>query len=352
MEMDIKDFRDISWNVTEEEYRNDPYLSYSTLATYERGGFNALPSLFDKKESPSLTFGSAVDSILTGGMDEFNERFIVADFPELPESIVKIVKSLFSTFKDKYNSLSKIPTDDVIYVTQEEGYQPNWKAETRVKVIKEKGAEYYGLLYIVEGGKTIITQSMYEDVLKTVDSLRNSESTRKYFAEDNPFEPNIKHYYQLKFKGVLNRIGYRSMADLIVVDYKNKVVYPCDLKTSSHYEWDFFKSFVEWNYSIQAKLYWRLIRQAMDNDKYFKDFSLSNYRFIVVNKNSLTPLVWEFEETQSTEDIVVGSKKQIIMRDPETIGKELYYYLNNDNKVPVGIECDKPNSLLVWLNKM
>ena len=46
----MKSLRDISWLVTEEEYRADLALSYSTLARYEREGFNNLDKLFDKIE--------------------------------------------------------------------------------------------------------------------------------------------------------------------------------------------------------------------------------------------------------------------------------------------------------------
>ena len=40
-----KSLKDISWDVTEEVYREDPALSYSTLARYEREGFNNLSKL-------------------------------------------------------------------------------------------------------------------------------------------------------------------------------------------------------------------------------------------------------------------------------------------------------------------
>ena len=80
----MKSLKDISWQVSEEEYRADPALSYSTLAKYEREGFNGLPHLFDKLETPSLTFGSAVDAIITGGRKEFDDKFIVASFPSVP----------------------------------------------------------------------------------------------------------------------------------------------------------------------------------------------------------------------------------------------------------------------------
>ena len=61
-----KSLYDISWKVDEPTYRADPALSYSTLARYEREGFNNLDKLFDRIETPSLVFGSCVDTLITG----------------------------------------------------------------------------------------------------------------------------------------------------------------------------------------------------------------------------------------------------------------------------------------------
>ena len=47
---------------------------------------------------------------------------------------------------------------------------------------------------------------------------------------------------------------------LIVVDHNNKTIQPIDLKTSGHPEWDFYHSFILWHYDIQARLYWRIIK--------------------------------------------------------------------------------------------
>ena len=66
---------DISWQVDEPEYRKDPAYSYSTIARFHREGFEGLPKLFDKVESPSLLFGSLVDTLLTGSTEEFDKTF-------------------------------------------------------------------------------------------------------------------------------------------------------------------------------------------------------------------------------------------------------------------------------------
>ena len=61
----MKSLKEISWQCTEEKYRKDPAISYSTLARFDREGFNNLGHLYDKVESPSLTFGSVVDTLIT-----------------------------------------------------------------------------------------------------------------------------------------------------------------------------------------------------------------------------------------------------------------------------------------------
>ena len=347
----IKELKDIAWNISEEDYRKDPALSYSTLARYEREGFNNLEHLFDKLETPSLTFGSAVDAIITGGQEEFDKGFMVAEFPSTPDSITKMVKSLFSQYGDSYRSLITIPDDAIIKETEYQSYQMNWKPETRAKVIKEKGSEYYNLMYIA-GDRTILDTNTYQDVCNAVKALKESTSTKFYFAENNPFEPDIERFYQLKFKGEFGGVTYRNMADLIIVNHKEKWIKPCDLKTSSHAEWDFYKSFLQWRYDIQSRLYWAIIRQNMDKDEYFKDFKLLDYDFIVVNRRILVPLVWTCPFTQAVGTLKFGKNNQIEMRSPFVIGEELSSYLTSRPKVPMGISETGPNDLREWLNKI
>lgn len=347
----MKSLRDISWQVSEEEYRADPALSYSTLARYEREGFNNLDKLFDRIETPSLTFGSAVDSIITGGQKEFDERFMVAEFPSIPDSIVKIIKLLYKQYAGTYRSLLNIPDNSIIRETEDQNYQMNWKPETRAKVIREKGTDYYNLLFVA-GDRCIIDTQTYQDVCNAVKALKESKSTQLYFADDNPFEPDIERLYQLKFKGEFGGITYRNMADLIIVNHKEKWVKPVDLKTSSHTEWDFYKSFVDWRYDIQARLYWAIIRQNMDKDEYFKDFKLLDYDFIVVNRRTLVPLVWTCPFTQAAGKLKFGKNGQIEMRSPFVIGEELNSYLTSRPKVPIGISETGANDLRDWLNEL
>jgi hypothetical protein len=346
---EIKKLYDISWQVSEADYRVDDALSYSTIARFAREGFNKLDTLFDRVDTPSLTFGSAVDALITGGQEEFDKTFLVADIPPLTESVLKMVKAAFDKYNGQYRQLSDIPTTALVALSEELNYQLNWKPETRAKVVKEQGSEYYSLMYAAGDRKILDTQTK-ELVDGAVSALKNSSATKFYFAPNNPFNKAIVREYQLKFKATLEGVNYRCMPDLLIVDHDNKVVYPIDLKTSSHTEWDFYQSFIQWRYDIQARLYWRIIRDNMDRDPLYKEYRLANYRFIVVNKKTLTPLVWNFEDTQKKGTLTYG-KNKVELNDPYDLGKELANYLSSRPAVPNGINLLKGNSITEWLNK-
>lgn len=348
--MERKSLKDISWPVSEDEYRQHPALSYSTLARYEREGFNNLHKLFEKVDSASLTFGSVVDTLITGTQEDFDSIFMVAELQTpLSDILVVITKMLFAAWGDKYNSLVDIPDSDILKTIEGVTWNNHWLPKTRVNKIKEDCTGYYQLLYLADG-RVIISTSTYMDALNTVDKLKSSESTKYYLEPNNMFDNSIERFYQLKFKATFNDIEYRCMMDLVLVLHDKKLIIPLDLKTSSKPEWDFYKSFLEWRYDIQAKLYWRILRYNLDKDPYFKDFKLANYRFMVINRKALTPLIWEFGSTQSIVDITL--QNGTILRDPLTIGRELSYYLVNKPEVPVGIDLVKPNRLEDWFKKV
>lgn len=243
----MKSLKEISWDVSEDEYRKDKALSYSTIAKFHREGFDNISHLFDKVESPSLLFGSIVDCLLTGTEEEFESRFLVADFPEISDSQRKVTEYLFNAYGDRNIPLNELDNSVIISATEALSFQLNWKPETRAKVIKENCSEFWDLLTLAMG-KTVISQNLYRDAIACKDKLKTSPATSKYFEEDNPFDSSIERLYQLKFKGSYLGIPLRCMADLIVVDHKNKIIYPCDLKTSFKPEWRFYKSFIEWGY--------------------------------------------------------------------------------------------------------
>lgn len=336
-----KELKDISWLVDEPTYRADPALSYSTLAKYEREGFDKLDKLFEHISTPSLVEGSATDAIITGGADEFNANFVVLDI-NITDGGKDTCTQLLS-MGSPFETFEEIPEDLVSQAAKLTGF---WQADKwdkiRYKKVLETGniAEYYNALR--HSDKTILDTKTFESVQAMVRALKESPATSGYFADNDELSP-IRRYYQLKFKAKFGNVSYRCMMDLNIVNYETKEIIPCDLKTSGHSEWQFENSFMQWMYPIQARLYAAILRANLDRDPYFKDFKMLNYRFIVVNKRTLTPLVWEFPLTYAVGDLV--DREGNVFRYPFTIGEELQGYLNCRPPVPNGINQHGINTI-------
>ena len=68
----MKSLKEIALQIDEPIYRKMPELSYSLLSRFQRVGFD-ISKLQECVSSPSLTFGSAVDAIITGGRKNLTE---------------------------------------------------------------------------------------------------------------------------------------------------------------------------------------------------------------------------------------------------------------------------------------
>lgn len=331
----MKSLEDISWKVTEKEYRACPDYSYSTLARFHREGFNGLSHLYDPIESPSLVFGSMVDTLITEGEKALSEQYIAFTFPSISDTLVNITKALFEEFGDTYNHLEDIPEESISKVGVEQNYYVNKRYDkSRAKMIL-KNCEYYYSLLRKSKGKTVVTNVLYSEAQACGKVLKESPNTKFYFQENNPFDKTIERFYQLKFKGDYNGIKVRCMADSIVVNHKDKTIQPIDLKTSFNPEWDFAHSFVHWCYYIQAQLYWYIINQNIKKDPVYKDYTLLDYKFIVISKGTLTPLVWNYKDTQAEIDCVYGNT---ICKNWREILKDLNYYITVEPRLPINIK--------------
>lgn len=347
----MKSLKEIALQIDEPTYRKMPELSYSIISRFQSVGFD-IEKLQESLSSPSLVFGSAVDAIITGGSEEFDKTFMVVDLPNIPESASNCVKVIWNKYKDTYKHLNEIPMDVLNTELQLNGFWPNnrYSAQARINgFFKNPVENYYQINYISEN-KTIINTELHNQILQAVNTLKTSSATKDYFAEDNPWDNSIERLYQLKFRADLNGVGYKCMMDECIVLHDKKLIIPIDLKTScSCEEKDFYINWLKWHYQLQSRLYVRILRANLDKDEYFKDFKILNYRFIICNKDSYSPLVWEFKETHSKGTLYYGRHKQIGLPDPEDLGKELFLFFSSGQK-PEELLISDRNSLDSWIN--
>lgn len=349
MEKDIekkKSLYDISWQCSEEEYRADKAYSYSTLSRYEREGFSKLENLFDPINTPYTTFGSLVDCLLFDGINAVNNRFALSTLPEISDSLVEIANKLHSRYSEMYLKFTDIPDDILTEVGVECGYYKDPKYKTyRLKLIKEGCNNYYQVLQSING-KLLVSIKDWEDAKQCVNVIKGSQHTKDLLIP-NEWDDDVEILYQLKFKGNYLNYDLRCMADALYVDHKNKFIIPIDLKTTSKKAYNFPESFLSWRYMIQAQLYWYIIRQNMDKDEYFKDFILMEYKFVVINRHDLIPIIWDYPDTKSIIDLEYNGE---IYRNWRSIVEELDYYLKHRPSLPKSIHLNN-NNIVNFLNK-
>ena len=120
----MKSLKEIALQIDEPTYRKMPELSYSMISKFQSVGFN-LDKLQESVSSPSLTFGSAVDAIITGGKEEFDRNFMVVDLPNIPDSASNCVRIIWNKYKDTYKHLNEIPMDILNIELELNGFWPS-----------------------------------------------------------------------------------------------------------------------------------------------------------------------------------------------------------------------------------
>ena len=320
-----KSIKELSWDVTEAVYRQDPAVSYSSLATFERDGASAIPFLKEKKSSEALRFGSLVDTMMTEP-EELENKFLVADISKVSEAILTIVNNIYEGFDKSHNNLAMINRNTILMYVKNANYYPTWKDDTRIDKIINEGKDYFSLLGLAKD-KMLITQQDYNTAQDCVEILKLSPYTTKYFSEDY-FNSDIESHYQLKFKYSDNQVNVRCMFDRIIVDHKNKTIQPVDLKTTGKNEEDFEQSFLTWSYWIQSNMYSQILLWNIEMDDYFKDFTILPFMFVVINRYSRTPLVWKDNNYLTEGDRVDNSGK--VHKYWIKLLKEFNWHVQND----------------------
>lgn len=347
----MKSLRDISWLVDEPTYRASEALSYSTISKFYREGFEKIGTLFDNESTPSLSFGSMVDTLLTDGQDAFNAKYFVCTVPIVSDDFKSVALAIKDEIGNACTSLYELSDKHIVEYLDRFGiYQNNWKAETKAEKVRT-GANLYYQMLLKSNGKEVVDTETFNDVMKCVNALKTNEATEFYFRKDNRFD-NIERFYQLKYKGEYNKIPIRCMMDLAIVDHNKKTITPCDIKTCSEPEYLFPRSFMKYTYWMQAQLYTYLLKQTIEKDEYFKDFTILPWKFIVVSRYTTSPKVWEFDGYDADGDIEIkASTKDIKLKSWKSVVTELKYYLDNKPNSPIGIEESKPNSITAALEK-
>ena len=305
----------------ERDYRSNPAISQSQLKLLLKGVhlFNSVedPQEDYYKEKEHFIIGSAVDTLITMGKETCKEEYYISLLDKKPgDSVMSVVKEVYDT---EFLSVSNITEehftesyleDVIISVAIGQGYQKNWKPETKYNKIIAKGQDYWNDL-VKSKGRQILSAEQFTLIKKVYTNLLEHSHTESYFDESD----HIDLYYQLPLYFKYAEVDCKGLLDLCIVNHLDKTILPVDIKTMGDYTTNFPMAFFKRRYDIQAAFY----TQALISDHDFiqrnnlETYTLLPFKFIVESTISPgTPLVYT-----CTNDVITRGKYGIASHQVE-----------------------------------
>jgi hypothetical protein len=231
--------------MTEPEYREVQAISYSMLSGVSKSPASLINTT--KIDTPSLTYGSAVDTLCFDGEKVFKEKFAIS-IGNTPSAIVeKIVKDVMKAIVESNGSLigELDDYDDLILnVAKANEYGKGWHDATIIRKIKDEGGRNMFSFAIENADKKVLDVIQYENVLNSKNTLYTHSFTKHWFNTEEGEELLFQFPIIWSYKNNL----CKSLFDIIKIDHNNKVIYPVDLKTSFDHVLAFPQNFIKWKY--------------------------------------------------------------------------------------------------------
>lgn len=335
----MKSLKDYSLNIPEQEYHEYPAWSYSMIAKYARNGFSAIATIHEKtKPTPEMEFGSLFDSILTKGRKTLDD-YAVVDF-NVPDAEKKVLDALLAKFSVPFLEISM---NDFLGTADSVFYQMKWKPDTRY----QKVAAYSGYYDTLRSGKKVVSQKDWDDAVEMARIFRTDPYLKNLFGTKNTegveyiYQPQFVVEYETKLHG---KVKVKCMFDLLVVNHKDKIIQPVDLKTSSMPAYDFPEHFVKMRYDIQGDEYSDVLRIVLDSIPEYQDYAILPYLFTDVSRTDMVPVTYTYDQTAGLS-FTKGDKTYIYKRWDDLLD-EIITYEETESKVPNYITTVGPNDLI------
>lgn len=256
-------------------------------------------------EKGHFVIGSAVDMLLTGEKEEFDNHYYVSKLIKKPSEvemsiIQRVLDDVKSNTEEEYQTLDKYPGSIQMSI-EEHGWQSNLKMETKINKIIEIGTEYFedlkrGL------GKQILTSEEKKLIDDIVFSLKSNPRTSKFFDRTSLSRAElVTVYYQLPIYFYYKGIYCKALLDMLIVIRNEKgeitSVQAFDLKTMNGNTLRFLSNLKSFRYDIQAAWYTEALLaspSSFELEGLIKEEMLRPFTFIVEsNSYPGQPLLFE-----------------------------------------------------------
>ena len=279
---------DHNLDITEQEYRDLAIPSYSLLSSISKQGIDVLGGA--KTNMFQLKFGSLVDDICFEPSVVANKYYRGAPVTITSGNPKKIMDLILSKCDAGSEAELNYYDTEIVAAARKRGVYAKYDDTKVLNTILIDKNENYFRDKINSIGKVHVKDEMYEMAIEAATTLKTNDYTNIYFQDD---DSELQTFYQ--FKTVQKVYGHRvkCMLDCLVVDHKNKVLYPVDLKTGESPADMFDEVFLLHKYYLQGGLYRQALVEIVKKDPDLKGYRVASFDFVYLSKmNVYKPLVF------------------------------------------------------------
>lgn len=273
--------------IVEGNYISDN-ISYSQLKIFDEEGAKGLlkPKNLDGK---GIRFGSLLDDYLFLSKEDFTNKYEVVNTPLLAGDEYKlavILKNQYSSF----NELIKVHTNEKYKDSVIEIIKAN-KLFGRVSVrstflSKFDNKEFYDFVKKLYEDKILIHISDLVFAKNCKGELLSNKKTKHYFINEheNIYQANIQFEYRKQ--------NVKCLLDMLIINHKDKIITPIDLKTGSPGIEDFKQNFFNYKYYLQGAIYNKAAEEY--NKKHFNGkYKIEEFKFLYLCRYDISnPLIY------------------------------------------------------------
>jgi hypothetical protein len=263
--------------------------SLKKIITHPQQYLSALKKYSEEEgfEKDHFVFGRAVDIMLVGNKEEFDDQFVrIPDTTKCSDTLKPIIDEIFLTAsllaeaEETTISLLEYYKTHILYKARAFNYYPNYKDDTVVATVIKQGSEYFELLKTTVG-KTPITETEYAKAVNCMMALKANDFTKKYTRKEKGIEFWDRFIIQFEHK----ETKIKGELDRVVIDHNTKEITPIDFKTTSKSIYGFNSEFWKHRYDFQAATYYRglmfhpAVKALIENG-----YKLNSFKYVVVEK--------------------------------------------------------------------
>jgi hypothetical protein len=253
--------------LTEKEYRDLPALNYSSIKRFvnDRKKFYKEEILGEPKNEDitmAIITGQLVDTLCFEG--NFEEKFVLASVQPPTGQMLDFVNNLYKrTLKNTEGGEIMCSMQDLLEMAYNDtafdsgGNPIAFKGKPLEKVIsmfEGSDAELYYRQLRASTGKYVVTTNLIENAEAIVNELRSNPITAGVINAVTDGDIEVFNQYPIEF--MYQGVEMKALLDKVIIDHKNKVISPYDLKTT----WDnenFEYTYIKLCYYIQNAVYYK-----------------------------------------------------------------------------------------------